>query len=88
MGTDIFRMKGILDVKGRDERFVFQGVHMLFDGRPDRPWRATEPRGNQLVFIGRNLDRDRLGRRVSIVPRLVRPRSNSSIAGDRDVSIG
>lgn len=60
MGTDIFRMKGILDVKGRDERFVFQGVHMLFDGRPDRPWRAKETRGNQLVFIGRNLDRDRL----------------------------
>ena len=60
MGTDIFRMKGILDVKGRDERFVFQGVHMLFDGRPDRPWKPKETRGNQLVFIGRNLDRDRL----------------------------
>ena len=60
MGTDNFRMKGILNVKGQDDRFVFQGVHMLFDGRPDRPWRATEPRGNQMVFIGRNLDRVRL----------------------------
>lgn len=55
-GADIFRMKGILAIKGDERRFVFQGVHMLFDGRPDRPWGA-EARVNQLVFIGRNLDR-------------------------------
>jgi G3E family GTPase len=55
-GQDIFRMKGVLAVKGHDMRFVFQGVHMLMDGRPDRPW-GTEPRQNTLVFIGRNLDR-------------------------------
>ncbi|MDR4460286.1 MAG: GTP-binding protein [Nitrospirales bacterium] len=60
MGTDIFRMKGILDVQGQAERFVFQGVHMLFDGRPDRPWTASEARGNQMVFIGRNLNREKL----------------------------
>ena len=37
-------MKGILAVKGRSERFVFQGVHMLMDGRPDRPWGARSAR--------------------------------------------
>ena len=37
-GPDIFRMKGVLSIKGDPRRFVFQGVHMLFDGRPDRPW--------------------------------------------------
>ncbi|MCE0483847.1 MAG: GTP-binding protein [Methylacidiphilales bacterium] len=58
-GQDIFRMKGVLAVKGRDMRFVFQGVHMLMDGRPDRPW-GTEPRRNALIFIGRNLDRKEL----------------------------
>ena len=58
-GPDIFRMKGVLSLKGDPNRFVFQGVHMQFDGRPDRPWGA-EPRRNALVFIGRNLDRDRL----------------------------
>jgi G3E family GTPase len=55
-GPDIFRMKGVLSIKGDDNRFVFQGIHMLFDGRPDRPW-GNESRGNKLVFIGRNLDR-------------------------------
>jgi G3E family GTPase len=55
-GTDIFRMKGILNIAGEDCRFVFQGVHMLFDGCQDRPWSPNETRKNELVFIGRNLD--------------------------------
>jgi G3E family GTPase len=59
-GTDIFRMKGILNIAGENDRFVFQGVHMIFDGRPDRPWKANETRKNELVFIGRNLDEAKL----------------------------
>jgi len=55
-GADIFRMKGILNIEGENNRFVFQGVHMLFDGRVERPWKPEEPRKNELVFIGRNLD--------------------------------
>ena len=55
-GTDIFRMKGILNIAGEDRRFVFQGVHMLFDATRDRPWTKSETRKNELVFIGRNLD--------------------------------
>jgi G3E family GTPase len=56
-GGDIFRMKGVLVVKGTNKRLVFQGVHMLFDAKFDRPWNATENRTNTLVFIGKNLDR-------------------------------
>jgi G3E family GTPase len=59
-GANIFRMKGILNFKGMDRRFVFQGVHMLFDGKADRPWAAAEMRRSQVVFIGRNLDRTAL----------------------------
>lgn len=58
-GVDIFRMKGIVSLAGEANRFVFQGVHMLFDGEPDRPW-GNEERLNQLVFIGRDLDRSSL----------------------------
>jgi G3E family GTPase len=61
-GANIFRLKGILDVDAEDRRFVFQGVHMLLDGRPGKPWKPGETRRNELVFIGRNLDAKRLER--------------------------
>jgi G3E family GTPase len=60
-GTDIFRMKGILNIQGSASRFVFQAVHMLFDGRDDRAW-GTEERASNLVLIGRDLDRKALAR--------------------------
>jgi G3E family GTPase len=59
-GPDIFRMKGVLSIKNDSRRFVFQGIHMLFDGRADRPWGRGEERDNKLIFIGRNLNRERL----------------------------
>jgi G3E family GTPase len=58
-GTVIFRTKGILSIRDQPCRYVFQGVHMLLDGREDRPW-GDEARRNQLVFIGRNLKRAKL----------------------------
>jgi G3E family GTPase len=59
-GGDIYRMKGVLCVKGTKKRLVFQGVHMLFDAKFDREWLPEENRTNTLVFIGRNLDRPAL----------------------------
>jgi G3E family GTPase len=58
-GQDIFRMKGVLNVKGEDRRQVFHGVHMMFDAQAERPW-GDAPRVNNLVFIGRGLDRAEL----------------------------
>lgn len=59
-GNDIFRMKGVLSVKGATKRLVFQGVHMLFDAKFDREWQKGETRTNTLIFIGRKLDRAEL----------------------------
>jgi G3E family GTPase len=56
-GADILRMKGVLNLKGENRRYVFHGVHMVFDGQLERPWSADAPRRSRLVFIGRNLDR-------------------------------
>lgn len=56
-GTDIYRMKGVLSLAGDPNRFVFQGVHMLFDGEAGKPWKQGDERESQMVFIGRNLDR-------------------------------
>ena len=55
-GQDIYRSKGVLALKGVPDRFVFQAVHMLFDGSPERPWGEAE-RINKIIFIGRNLNR-------------------------------
>jgi G3E family GTPase len=70
-GPQILRTKGILSFKDDDDRFVFQGVHMILDGdhqRPwnqgvhmildgdhQRPWKKDEHRDSRIVFIGRNL---------------------------------
>ncbi|MGB0471949.1 MAG: CobW family GTP-binding protein [Candidatus Thalassarchaeaceae archaeon] len=56
---DLFRYKGVLAVKGMDQKFVFQGVHMLFGGDFNREiglWKDDEKRECRFVFIGRNLD--------------------------------
>jgi G3E family GTPase len=58
-GQDILRMKGVLNFKGERRRYVFHGVHMVFDGQLEREWGEGE-RVSRLVFIGRNLDRREL----------------------------
>jgi G3E family GTPase len=58
-GEDLFRYKGVLAVKGMDQKFVFQGVHMLFGGDFSEDiglWKENETRECRFVFIGRNLD--------------------------------
>jgi len=54
-GPNILRCKGILAFKDDDERFVFQGIHMILDGDHQRPWKTDEKRESRIVFIGRNL---------------------------------
>jgi G3E family GTPase len=54
-GPNILRCKGILAFKDDDQRFVFQGVHMILDGDHQRPWQAGEKRDSRIVFIGRTL---------------------------------
>ena len=61
-GERIMRMKGILNLRKDPDQFVFQGVHMLFEGRPGRTWGETEQRLNRLVFIGRDLDKEKITR--------------------------
>jgi G3E family GTPase len=59
-GERVMRMKGILNLRKDPDQFVFQGVHMLFEGRPGRAWADDEERLNRLVFIGRNLDKEKI----------------------------
>lgn len=59
-GPSILRTKGILSFKDDPDRFVFQGVHMILDGAPQRPWQPEEKRESRIVFIGRNLPEERI----------------------------
>ena len=54
-GGSILRCKGIMNFKDDDERFVFQGVHMMLEGDHQRAWKDGEARESRLVFIGREL---------------------------------
>jgi len=54
-GQKILRSKGILAFSDDDDRYVFQGVHMMLEGDHQRAWKEDEPRESRLVFIGREL---------------------------------
>jgi G3E family GTPase len=54
-GQKILRSKGILAFSDDDDRYVFQGVHMMLEGDHQRAWKDGEPRESRLVFIGREL---------------------------------
>jgi len=59
-GAKILRSKGILAFKGDDDRYVFQGVHMMLEGDHQRKWKADEKRESRVVFIGRELPEERI----------------------------
>ena len=59
-GAKILRSKGILAFKGDDDRYVFQGVHMMLEGDHQRKWKPDEKRESRVVFIGRELPEQRI----------------------------
>ncbi|CAI5747006.1 unnamed protein product [Peronospora destructor] len=59
-GNDLLRYKGVANVAGMDQKYVFQGVHTLFNGRYADNWAPGEIRETRIVFIGKNLDRSAL----------------------------
>ncbi|WP_257009772.1 CobW family GTP-binding protein [Evansella halocellulosilytica] len=56
LGPNMYRYKGILNIKDVEERIVFQGVHMMFSGHSDRRWKSDEKRTSEMVVIGKELD--------------------------------
>jgi G3E family GTPase len=59
-GQKILRSKGILAFAGDEDRYVFQGVHMMLEGDHQRKWKQDEPRESRLVFIGRELPEQKI----------------------------
>jgi G3E family GTPase len=59
-GPNILRLKGIIALKDDPDRYVIQGVHMIIEGDHQRAWKDGEKHESRLVFIGRELDAERL----------------------------
>ena len=59
-GDRVLRMKAILNLKGDKDQFLLQGVHWDFEGRPGRAWGLAEDRINRIVFIGRQLNKEKI----------------------------
>ena len=61
-GPNILRLKGIIAFKDDPDRYVVQGVHMIIEGDHQRAWKDGEKHESRLVFIGRELDGEKLKR--------------------------
>jgi G3E family GTPase len=59
-GPKLMRYKGVLSVKGVDDRVVFQGVHMVMGSTRGARWKPGEARESKMVFIGRDMPRELL----------------------------
>ena len=56
---DVLRLKGFVDVKGSPARLLVQAVGPRLNSYFDRPWKAGERRGTELVVIGeKHMDRE------------------------------
>ena len=56
-GPDLLRYKGVLWMKGKSQRVVFQGVHMMMGGDIGKPW-GKDKKSSTMVFIGKKLPKD------------------------------
>jgi G3E family GTPase len=65
-GDDLLRYKGVLDVAGRDDRIVLQGVQRMVGCDSGRRWGADEARSSVIVFIGRRLPQGLLVRGLDL----------------------
>ncbi len=63
---EIYRIKGFVNVPNKPMRMVLQGVGNRFDSFYDRFWDSAEIRQTRLVFIGRELKRDKLEQMLEI----------------------
>ncbi|XP_028749960.1 COBW domain-containing protein 1 [Peromyscus leucopus] len=56
---EVIRLKGLVSIKDKPQQMIVQGIHELYDLEESLlSWKDDAERTNQLVFIGKNLDKD------------------------------
>jgi len=63
---EMYRMKGILDVAGIEERYIFHAVNCHFGGMPQGVWPSENQRESRAVFIGKGVDHEWLVGRLRL----------------------
>jgi len=61
----IYRIKGVLNFAGKDYKIIFQSVKNQFVFSEGTPWEEDSPRTSTIVFIGQNLNKKVLQRRLN-----------------------
>jgi G3E family GTPase len=56
--NDLYKYKAILNIKGSDNKYVFEGIHRNFTENLSSRWEFNEKRVNKLCFIGKNIDKN------------------------------
>lgn len=59
-GNDMLRYKGILAIKGNDQRLIVQGIHKVVGFDYGSPWKTPSERISRLVIISRTLPFNKL----------------------------
>ncbi len=57
-GYQIYRVKGILNFYGKNEKYIFQSVRSRITLEPGSDWKPDETRETKIVFIGYNLKKE------------------------------
>lgn len=61
----ILRAKGFLNIHEHEKRALFHGVNNRYSLYWDKPWQSNELRQSEIVFIGENLPRADISRRLT-----------------------
>ena len=62
---NLYRMKGLIWLEGKDEQFLLQAVGKRFVIEEKRTWRADENKESKIVFIGKNIQKEPLEKMLS-----------------------
>ncbi|MEA5532930.1 cobalamin biosynthesis protein CobW [Crocosphaera sp. XPORK-15E] len=65
--TEIYRIKGFVNVPNKPMRLVLQGVGDRFDTFYDRFWQPDEQKTTRLVFIGRDLNQQKIADKLALI---------------------
>ncbi|XP_073314434.1 uncharacterized protein [Primulina huaijiensis] len=57
-GMDVYRCKGILNVRNSNQLHTLQAVREIYEIVPSRQWRDGENKTTKIVFIGRSLNEE------------------------------